>query len=257
MSFSRFTDLPLELQDLIWEACLVSPPVHLVIAQRYVPPDNRPYYCVNLFRTPQYRHLSLYLDPSYVTRPYISELDTLRAILCTSRRSHAVAKRYLASLTRPPLPKAASLQQAPTKRSNDYREQRPVDAISDILAFQLGWHDTYRFATRGARRDQVRYLALTCVPSDPDWAKDAFDFVQGTLFYSFRGLAVVYILVDPRELVDFYMLWPVNWQLTTWEYGTVFLEGYLAAYTEGGASTSLFAVHPGNSMRSRRRSSRS
>jgi hypothetical protein len=48
---------------------------------------------------------------------------------------------------------------------------------------------------------------------------------------------VVYILVDPRVLLDFYLPWPVNWQITTWEYGTLSVEGYLAAYTESGAGT--------------------
>jgi hypothetical protein len=234
MSFPSFSALPLELQDLIWETYLRTPPIspiHLAVIQdsgRHRPdPDHVPL------------DLGLYLDPSCKTQVYLSESAMLATLLSTTRGSRAVALRYQDSLQRNAKGKAARHPFEPAAPRQcqlvQGNERKPVDVIRDTVAVRDGWYRRVQLLTQGASTDCIHYLALT-------WGLGWCDVsglkqLRQTIIPEFmRGVQVLYILVDQATLHSFEAPWPEDWHLPTADHGIVPLAEYLTLYGPPGTS---------------------
>ncbi|WYZ35596.1 hypothetical protein EsH8_X_000243 [Colletotrichum jinshuiense] len=248
--FTLFPDLPLEIQDKVWEAA-VPPPAPTAFHARLVrqamgraEDGSIDSYNVKdrvlLYRLPTTGH------PDLTDRDCV--MATLDSMLVACCRSSVVASRAYKSI-RPPHP---FLLRGQGSFDSGHIE---VDAACDLIILGTGWQWPCRLiSTSSVFRLQVptplRYLALAWPGPNRDGVSDgrsAFyysDALNGLLvLWGSRALRALYVVVDPAHLREAEKPWPApadrRWSVPS-EHDMI-LEGYLASYdTDSASPTVLF-----------------
>lgn len=237
MAFPYFAKLPLELQDIIWEFCiLLDPPqtAHFALFKHVsilVPPPTRRPEIKEIFHLERLPH---------------TVVDSRTTLLQTTSRSRAIALRHHDTAT----PTESALLKASTKSNQRPLPELRIDAATDLVILaEDSCRRAQRFSTAMMRPhltyypDMLRYLAVPWSPWDPSCPDDALQSLHGCisgLLRVYSTLHVLYVLVEPEVLQASKQPWPENMTWDTGITGTdiVSLDEYLAAYVEGD-------IHPG------------
>lgn len=173
MSFTRFLDLPGELQDIVWLLTAgrrPSPSAHIAHLHQkrrcVLHGDNFPEY---ISHTQYSTHLTRNDSESETWHHYEYQV-ILAHLQGTCRRSRALALQ----LSRPIQPVEVVYIQG-SRSLSDPIEELPVlriDAATDLLTLAPGWQATMRYLSSDSQDDwldmpaQVRYLAVPWAPYD-------------------------------------------------------------------------------------------
>lgn len=241
MAFSSFAKLPLELQDLIWEFCVLQDTAHFA-RLRYSEFFNN-------VRGGRPRGGSLpdraTLDLERTCAPH-SITETRTVLLQTTTRSRAAVLGQKEPVFLGRRCAVQKIKQSPLPGL-------PINAAADMVVLNDNWPGV----TVGLRAtvlqrvkspNQLRYLAVPWSPSHPesvDFKNDGWQPLHRAiekLLVLYWGLHVLYVLVEPEILQTSTQPWPENmgWEPPYPGGEPVSLEGYLAAYVEGNSHTTNF-----------------
>ncbi len=233
--FSRFPNLPLEIQDLIWDSAVpVLLPTAYHVAMRF---EDGGVWVRGQTRPPQRRD-KIYLD---LVQPPDTDRDQTRAeltsLLLTCRRSAAAVLRASES---PRSLKLFGLRCGATTPEGGPRLDVSMDAELDLAILQPGWQGPCRlFCSRPVARlawptPSLRNLAIQWEGPSSKGPLYNFNALNGLLgmWMERRNL---YVVVEPGHLAAAEKPWRPA-EDRSWEsppgYGGQELspEGYLAAY---------------------------
>ena len=240
MDFPRFSEFPLELQDLVWELCIPNPPpvAHVAQLQRAgIQTYSRSSGHKRLRRDKLEPSLKRSCTPKVTTEPYLG-LDrptTLRTLLQTTSRSRAVSLRHADALA--PI-ESAILVEGSSTVSDDAQIPYPalrINAATDLVVLEAGWYLEFAslpgFSGCGMRcPEPLHYLAVP-YPGRKELSNGIY-----ALLSAYQGLEVLYMLIEPGELCASEQPWPedLEWPDKPWpEEDEYSLETYIAAYVEG------------------------
>lgn len=227
MTFPRFAELPLELQDHVWELCIPNPPPLAHFAQAQLEDSKR-------FKRSIDGPPLLYRQTSSLKRSWISTIDAgpyrdldrytaLRTLLHTASRSRAVALRHPDALD--PV-ESVLLPESDVPSPEEDNLSKPalrVNAATDLVILEGDWYMgilSQEICSMGLQcHEPLRYLAISN-------SKDEVRIGSWSLLNMYRQLRVLYILLEPDKLRG----------RQPWEYNQEMeddLETFIAVYAEG------------------------
>lgn len=217
-SFSRFPELPLELQDLVWEFYLLSPSQptahfgRLKLKCIFTDESARGWYRPILYRI---------APPSGITGAYLG-YDHHKTLLQTSSRSRAISLRLPDASTPPDSALLLKERKGPFPLPS-----LRIDISNDLVIFEQGYH-TERPGPVD-HTEEILYIAVVYdIRNDSDCCELADSF--SCLIEAYWDVYVFYVAVDPDVLRQCENL---PWRERTHSHNFEFsLEEYLAAYTE-------------------------
>ncbi|KAK0373569.1 hypothetical protein CLIM01_09095 [Colletotrichum limetticola] len=266
--FALFPNLPLELQDKVWEAALPPPAptaFHVQLARhpmgrtedgsidRYNVKDRVLLYRLRTSGSP---HL---LDRDCV-------MSTLFGMLFVCHRSYRVATRALKFIkpSHPFLLRGGdSSSYTLILRGGDSlgAYHMEVDAMRDLIILNTGWQWPCRLiSTAGVFRLHVptplRCLALAWPgphqvgPSDGRSSFYNSEALNGLLtLWGSRTLRALYVVVDPAHLREAEKPWPAwgnRWSVPMYAGSDTILEDYLASFEVDASSQTQYLFQRGN-----------
>ncbi|KAK2766908.1 hypothetical protein FQN54_006223 [Arachnomyces sp. PD_36] len=195
MAFPRFSELPFELQDLVWEFYIPNPPlaahfVRLKCGKKFYT-DARPQGIREAALTRRW-------DPDNHTEPYLGldRTEALRNLLQISRRSRAVALRKPDALE--PL-QSMILEEGRPEMVLPGQIPCPalrINVATDLVIFNERWRMTLAILSpRGyslRNLKHLRYLALE--------SPGGVLMLHPSIIKVCRELRGLYLLIDPNKL---------------------------------------------------------